>query len=160
MKNFTGNDFGIPEPRREAIADGLKKLLADTYTLYLKTQNFHWNVTGITFAQLHLLFETQYTELAQAIDVVAERIRALGFFAHASFREFQSLTSIKESTEIPNAREMIHQLVNDQEAVIKTARSVFGIAKVADDDVTLDLLISRMNVHEKTAWMLRSLLDE
>lgn len=160
MKDFTGIDIGISESKREKIAEGLARLLADSYTLYLKTQNFHWNVTGPTFQQLHSMFEGQYQEQALAVDTIAERIRALGVFTPGTFKEFLSLTSIEEPKEVPHAREMIHQLVLGQEVVIKTARAVFGIAEDAGDDVTLDLLIHRMNVHEKNAWMLRSLLAD
>lgn len=160
MKDFTGIDIGISESKREKIAEGLSRLLADSYTLYLKTQNFHWNVTGATFQQLHSMFEGQYQEQALAVDTIAERIRALGVFAPGTFREFLSLTSVAEPKEVPHAREMIHQLILGQEVVVKTARTVFAIAKESEDDVTLDLLIQRMNVHEKNAWMLRSLLAD
>jgi starvation-inducible DNA-binding protein len=152
-------DIGIPKAQRKAIADGLSRLLADEYTLYLKTHNFHWNVTGPMFSTLHLMFETQYTELALAVDQVAERIRALGFPAPGSYREFGRLSSIAEASGSPNARQMIRQLVDGQEAVARTAREVFPLAEAASDQPTADLLTQRMEVHEKAAWMLRSLLE-
>jgi starvation-inducible DNA-binding protein len=153
-------NFGIEEKDRQEIAQGLSKLLADTYTLYLKTHNFHWNVTGPMFQTLHLMFEQQYNELALAVDQIAERIRALGFFAPGSYREFSQLSSIKEEEEIPDAREMIRLMVEGQEKVIRTARSVFSVVDRVNDEPTADLLTQRMQVHEKTAWMLRSLLVE
>lgn len=153
-------DTGIPEADRKEIASGLGKLLADTYTLYLKTHNFHWNVTGSMFQTLHLMFEQQYTELALAVDLIAERIRALGLPAPATYSEFGRLTSIKEATGVPPAHDMIRQLVEGQEAVVKTARLVFPIADRGHDAATADLLTQRMQLHEKTAWMLRSLLDD
>ena len=149
---------GISEQDRGSIVDGLSRLLADTYTLYLKTHNFHWNVTGPMFQTLHLMFETQYTELAMAVDLIAERIRALGSFAPGSYTEFARLSSVKEADGIPAAQEMIEQLVRDQEAVVRTARSIFAVVDQAGDEPTADLLTQRMQVHEKTAWMLRSLL--
>jgi len=152
-------DIGIDEKAREQIGAGLSRVLADTYTLYLKTHNFHWNVTGPMFSTLHLMFETQYTELALAVDLIAERIRALGFPAPGSYRQFADLTSISEETTVPSAEEMIRQLVKDQEAVVRTARSIFPVVDEAHDEPTADLLTQRMQVHEKTAWMLRSLLD-
>jgi starvation-inducible DNA-binding protein len=153
-------DIGIEEKDREEIAQGLSKLLADTYTLYLKTHNFHWNVTGAMFQTLHLMFEQQYNELALAADQIAERIRALGFFAPGSYREFSRLSSIKEEDGVINAMEMIRLLVEGQEAVIRTARSIFPIVDRVNDQPTADLLTQRLQVHEKTAWMLRSLLVE
>jgi starvation-inducible DNA-binding protein len=153
-------NIGIAAPQREKIADGLSRLLADTYTLYLKTHNFHWNVTGPMFNTLHLMFEGQYNELALAVDLIAERIRALGLPAPGSYREFSKLTSIKESTGSPDANEMIRQLAEGQEAVVRTARSVFPDADGAHDEPTTDLLTQRMQVHEKNAWMLRSLLEK
>jgi starvation-inducible DNA-binding protein len=160
MKNeLTTIDIGIPTADRTKIAEGLSRLLADSYTLYLKTHNFHWNVTGPMFQTLHVMFETQYTELALAVDLIAERIRALGLPAPGTYHEFAKLTSIKEPTSIPNAREMILQLVAGQEAVVKTARSIFPVVETAHDEVTADLLTQRMQLHEKTAWMLRSLLE-
>ncbi|MCS4308991.1 starvation-inducible DNA-binding protein [Rheinheimera pacifica] len=151
-------NIGINEEQRKAIAGGLSVLLADTYTLYLKTHNYHWNVTGPMFQTLHTLFETQYNELALAVDDIAERIRALGEFAPGSYKEYAKLTSIKEADGIPTAEEMIKDLVKGQEAIAKTARSIVPVADEASDEVTLDLLTQRMTVHEKTAWMLRSLV--
>ena len=152
-------DIGIDTKDRERIAAGLSRLLADTYTLYLKTHNFHWNVTGPMFQTLHLMFETQYNELALAVDLIAERIRALGFPAPGTYREFGQLTSIRESEGVPTAKEMIGQLVEGQEAVVRTAREVFPVADEANDQPTADLLTQRMQLHEKNAWMLRSLLE-
>ncbi|HEU4597076.1 MAG TPA: Dps family protein [Pyrinomonadaceae bacterium] len=153
-------NIGIKESDRKEIADGLSRLLADTYTLYLKTHNYHWNVTGPMFQTLHLMFEQQYNELAPAVDLIAERIRALGFPAPATYKQFVALSSIKEEEGVPTADEMIRKLVEGQEAVVRTARSVFAIADDANDQPTADLLTERMQVHEKTAWMLRSLLAE
>jgi starvation-inducible DNA-binding protein len=153
-------NIGIDVKEREKIAHGLSRLLADTYTLYLKTHNFHWNVTGPMFNALHLMFETQYNELALAVDLVAERIRALGLPAPGSYREFSKMTSIRESEGSPDATEMIRQLVEGQETVVRTARSVFPDADAAHDEPTADLLTQRMQVHEKVAWMLRSLLEK
>jgi starvation-inducible DNA-binding protein len=152
-------EIGIAEADRKEIAEGLSKLLADTYTLYLKTHNFHWNVTGPMFQTLHLMFETQYTELAAAVDLIAERIRALGFPAPGAYADFAERTSIKEERRVPQAEQMIRQLVEGQEAVVRTARSIFPLAERANDEVTTDLLTERMQVHEKTAWMLRSLIS-
>ncbi|MNK72783.1 DNA protection during starvation protein [compost metagenome] len=152
-------DIGLSEAEREAIAQGLSRLLADTYTLYLKTHNFHWNVTGPMFQTLHLMFETQYNELALAVDLIAERIRSLGFPAPGTYAEFAHLSSIPETSGVPKAQEMIRLLVEGQEAVIRTARSVFPLADQASDEPTADLLTQRLQVHEKTAWMLRSLLE-
>ena len=151
-------DIGIPEQERKAIAEGLSKLLADSYTLYLKTHNYHWNVTGPMFNTLHLMFEQQYTELALAVDQVAERIRALGAPAPGSYKAYAALTSIEEETGTPDAEEMIRQLVKGQEAVVRTARAVFPVAEAARDEPTADLLTQRMQIHEKNAWMLRSLI--
>jgi starvation-inducible DNA-binding protein len=153
-------NIGIDAGQREKIAKGLSRLLADTYTLYLKTHNFHWNVTGPMFSTLHLMFETQYNELALAVDLIAERIRALGVQAPGSYREFGKLTSIAESDGTPDAQQMIRQLVEGQEAVVRTARSVFPDADAAHDEPTADLLTQRMQIHEKNAWMLRSLLEK
>jgi starvation-inducible DNA-binding protein len=153
-------DIGIDEKQREKIASGLSRLLADSYTLYLKTHNFHWNVTGPMFNTLHLMFETQYNDLALAVDLIAERIRALGVIAPGSYREFGKLTQIKENDGSPSAEEMIRQLVEGQETVVRTARSVFPDAEAANDEPTADLLTQRMQVHEKNAWMLRSLLEK
>ena len=152
-------NIGISEEEREAIAQGLSRLLADTYTLYLKTHNFHWNVTGPMFQTLHLMFETQYSELALAVDLIAERIRSLGFPAPGTYAEFARLSSIPETSGVPKAQDMIRLLVEGQEAVIRTARTVFPLADQASDEPTADLLTQRMQVHEKTAWMLRSLLE-
>ena len=152
-------DIGISESDRKAIAEGLSRVLADTYTLYLKTHNFHWNVTGPMFNTLHLMFEQQYTELALAVDLVAERIRALGFPAPGSYAQYAKLSSIKEETAVPDAAEMIRQLVAGQEAVVRTARKIFPRVDKAHDEPTADLLTQRMQAHEKNAWMLRSLLD-
>ena len=151
-------NIGIEEDQRKAIAHGLSVLLADTYTLYLKTHNYHWNVTGPMFQTLHTLFETQYNELALAVDEIAERIRALGEFAPGSYKEYAKLTNLKEADGIPSAEEMIKDLVKGQEAIAKTARSIVPVADGAADEVTLDLLTQRMTVHEKNAWMLRSLV--
>jgi starvation-inducible DNA-binding protein len=151
-------DIGIAEKDRKEIAEGLSKVLADTYTLYLKTHNFHWNVTGPMFQTLHLMFETHYNELALAVDLVAERIRALGFPAPGSYAEFGRLSSIPEEAAVPPAQEMIKKLVQGHETVVRTARSMWSAADKAQDQPTLDLLTQRMQVHEKTAWMLRSLL--
>ena len=151
-------DIGIATADREAIAAGLARLLADTYTLYLKTHNFHWNVTGPMFNALHLMFEQQYTELATAVDEIAERIRALGVAAPGSYAQFARLTSIAEETDVPSAEAMIAQLVIDQETVVRTAREVFPLADAANDEPTADLLTQRMQIHEKTAWMLRSMI--
>jgi starvation-inducible DNA-binding protein len=152
-------DIGIEEETRREIADGLSRLLADTYTLYLKTHNFHWNVTGPMFQTLHLMFEQQHNELALAVDAIAERIRSLGFRAPGSYAEFTRLSSIAEHEEAPRAEEMIRQLVLGQEAVVRTARAAFQPAEQAGDQPTMDLLTQRMQIHEKTAWMLRSLLE-
>ena len=151
-------DIGITEQDRAAIADGLSRLLADTYTLYLKTHNFHWNVTGPMFNTLHTMFETQYTELALAVDDIAERIRALGFPAPGTYAAYSKLSSIKEQEGIPAAEEMIKLLVEGQEAVVRTARGIFLLLEKVSDEPTADLLTQRMQIHEKTAWMLRSLL--
>lgn len=153
-------DIGINDKDRKAIADGLNHLLADTYTLYLMTHNFHWNVTGPMFNTLHLMFETQYTELALAVDLIAERIRALGFLAPGTYGEFSKLSSIKEIKGQPQAMQMIKHLVQGQESVVKTARSLFPIVEKASDEPTADLLTQRMQLHEKNAWMLRSLLEK
>ena len=152
-------NIGINEQDRQEIAQGLSKLLADTYTLYLKTHNFHWNVTGPMFQTLHLMFETQYTELALAVDVIAERIRSLGVYAPGTYRQFAALSSIKEEDGIPKAQDMIRLLVEGQEAVVRTARSLYASVEKANDEATADLLTQRIQLHEKTAWMLRSLLE-
>ena len=152
-------DIGISAKERKRIADGLAKVLADTYTLYLKTHNFHWNVTGPMFNTLHLMFEAQYNELALAVDLVAERIRALGFPAPGSYSAYAKLSSIEEAEGVPAAEDMIAQLVKGHEAVARTARGVFRAVEKASDQPTADLLTQRMQVHEKTAWMLRSMLE-
>jgi starvation-inducible DNA-binding protein len=152
-------DIGIRDEDRKTIADGLSRLLADTYTLYLKTHNFHWNVTGPMFQTLHLMFETQYNELALAVDQIAERIRALGYPAPGTYTEYSKLSSIKETSGVPKAEDMIRLLVEGQEAVVRTARSIFPSVDEVNDEPTADLLTQRMQVHEKTAWMLRSLLE-
>lgn len=152
-------DIGIPEDKRKNIAGGLSKLLADSYTLYLKTHNYHWNVTGPMFQTLHLMFETQYTELALAVDLIAERIRSLGFPAPGTYTEFAKLTSVKEKVGTVKAEDMIRDLIDGQETVVRTARSVFEAVEDAADEATADLLTQRMQLHEKTAWMLRSLLE-
>jgi starvation-inducible DNA-binding protein len=152
-------DIGIDAGHREQIATGLSRVLADTYTLYLKTHNFHWNVTGPMFQTLHLMFEQQYTELALAVDAIAERIRALGFPAPGTYRQFTALSSIKEEDGIPKAELMIRRLVEGHETVARTSREVFRVAAAANDQPTCDLLTQRLQIHEKTAWMLRSLLE-
>jgi starvation-inducible DNA-binding protein len=152
-------DTGISKKDRAAIAAGLSKLLADNYTLYLKTHNFHWNVTGPMFNTLHLMFETQYNELWMANDQIAERIRSLGYPAPGTYAEYVRLASIKETTGQPKAEEMVRLLVEGNEAVVRTARSIFPTVDKAADEPTADLLTQRMQIHEKNAWMLRSLLE-
>ncbi|HEU4523364.1 MAG TPA: Dps family protein [Thermoanaerobaculia bacterium] len=152
-------EIGISTDDRKKIAESLSRLLADTYTLYLKTHNFHWNVTGPMFNTLHLMFEQQYNELALAVDLIAERIRALGHPAPGSYREFARLSRVQEAEGTPGAEEMIRQLVEAQQTVVRTAREAFQIAEDANDQPTADLLTQRMQTHEKTAWMLRSLLE-
>jgi starvation-inducible DNA-binding protein len=151
-------NIGINEKERKQVCKGLSKLLADSYLLYLKTQNYHWNVTGKMFQPLHTLFKEQYGDLAEAIDEIAERIRALGKFAPGSFSSFSKVTSIIEENGIPSAEEMIHHLVVGNETVISTAREIIKLCEEADDDVTIDLMIERMQRHEKNAWMLRSMI--
>ena len=153
-------EIGINAQDRQTIADGLSRLLADSYTLYLKTHNYHWNVTGPQFNTLHTMFEDQYTELATAVDEIAERIRALGITAPGSYREFAELTSIEESGGGESAEEMIRQLVAGQEQVVRTAREAFPAADAANDEPTADLLTQRMQIHEKNAWMLRSMVEQ
>ena len=154
-------NIGISEKDRAAIAQGLSRLLADTYTLYLTTHNFHWNVTGPMFNTLHTMFMTQYTELWNAVDPVAERIRSLGHFAPGSYAQFGQLTSLPDApAEPPKATEMIRILVQGHEAVARTARSLFPLADKASDEPTADLLTQRLTVHEQAAWMLRSLLED
>jgi starvation-inducible DNA-binding protein len=156
--NVASVNIGISDKDRKRIVDGLSHLLADTYTLYLKTHNFHWNVTGPMFSTLHLMFEGQYNELALAVDQIAERIRALGYPAPGTYKAFAQLSSIPEAEGVPTAEEMIRQLVEGQEAVTRTARSIFPTVEAASDEPTADLLTQRMQLHEKNAWMLRSLL--
>jgi starvation-inducible DNA-binding protein len=151
-------NIGINETDRQDIAQGLARLLADSYTLYLKTHNYHWNVTGPQFNTLHQMFEQQYSELAVAVDEIAERIRALGEWAPGSYRAYAQLTSIEEEENVPDAEQMIKQLVKGQEAVVRTARTVIKAAAAANDEPTADLLTQRMQVHEKNAWMLRSMV--
>lgn len=153
-------DIGISESDRRKIADGLSALLADSYTLYLMTHNFHWNVTGPHFNSLHAMFMAQYTEQWNALDIIAERIRALGFPAPGTYREFVKLASIKEVEGVPKANDMIRHLVAAQEATARTARKLFPVVDAANDQPTADVLTQRIDIHEKTAWMLRSLLEE
>ncbi len=153
-------DIGINEANRSKLAGELSKLLADTYTLYLQTHNFHWNVTGPMFQTLHLMFEQQYNEMWMAADLIAERIRSLGYPAPGTYRAFSQLSSIEEIDGVPPAREMIRRLVDGHETVIRTARSIIPVANEAGDELTADLATQRLQVHEKTAWMLRSLLEE
>jgi len=152
-------DIGIEANKRQEIASGLSRVLADSYTLYLKTHNFHWNVTGPMFQTLHLMFEVQYNELALAVDLIAERIRALGHAAPATYKKFGELSAIKEEDGVPKAQDMIRLLVEGHETTDRTARQVFKAAESANDQPTCDLLTQRMQIHEKTAWMLRSLLE-
>lgn len=152
-------DIGISQKDRKKIADGLSRVLADTYTLYLKTHNFHWNVTGPMFETLHLMFERHYTELWTAVDVIAERIRALGVPAPGTYAELLALSSVKEQRGVPAAPAMIAALVEGHETVIRTARALVPLAEPANDQATLDLVTQRLQSHEKTAWMLRSLLE-
>lgn len=151
-------NIGIDAKNREQIANALSKVQADTYTLYLKTHNYHWNVTGPMFQTLHLMFEQQYNELWMAVDALAERIRALGFPAPGTYRQLAALTSIQDDEGVPKAEDMIRRLVEGHETAARTARSAFKLAEEVSDQPTCDLLTQRMQVHEKTAWMLRSLL--
>ena len=160
MKTNTPIDIGINEADRTEIAAGLSRLLADSYTLYLQTHNFHWNVTGPMFQTLHVMFETHYTELALAVDVIAERVRSLGMHAPGTYGDFVRLSSIKEIPGVPKAKEMIQLLVLGHEAVVRTARSIFPVVEKAGDEASADLLTQRIQLHEKTAWMLRSLLED
>jgi len=153
-------DIGISKKDREKIAAGLSRLLADSYTLYLMTHNFHWNVKGPMFNTLHLMFMGQYTEQWNALDLIAERIRSLDFAAPGTYKEFNKLASIKEVEGVPKAIDMIKLLVAAQEATARTARSLFPVVEKANDQPTMDLLTQRLEIHEKTAWMLRSLLEE
>jgi len=151
-------NIGIDGKDRRKIADGLSRLLADSYTLYLKTHNYHWNVEGPMFNTLHTLFETQYQELAAAVDEIAERIRALGVKAPGSYSEFAKFASVEEAKGGESAEEMLRQLVLGQEAVVRTAREIFPVVDKSHDEPTADLLTQRMQTHEKNAWMLRSML--
>lgn len=153
-------DIGIPEKDRKKIAVGLSKLLADSYTLYLMTHNFHWNVKGPQFNSLHAMFMAQYTEQWTALDIIAERIRALGYPAPGTYKEFVKLASIQEVEGVPKADDMVRHLVAAQEATARTARSLFPVVDAANDQPTADVLTQRIDVHEKTAWMLRSLLED
>ena len=153
-------DIGIQDTDRKAIADGLARVLADSYGLYLKTHNFHWNVTGPMFQTLHTMFMEQYTEQWNALDPIAERIRALGHPAPGSYRQFAKLSSIPEEEGVPKAEDMVRQLVAAQETVARTAREVFPLIERAGDQPSADLLTQRLQVHEKNAWMLRSLLEQ
>ncbi|MFP4693200.1 MAG: Dps family protein [Halothece sp.] len=157
--NQTPVNIGIEEDDRQAIAEGLSRLLADTYSLYLKTHYFHWNVTGSMFHSLHQMFEEEYVELAQAVDDIAERIRTLGAVAPGSYSQFAELSSVSETRDVPSAQEMVRLLVEANETVVRTARSVFQAAERANDEATADLVTERMGTHEKTAWMLRSMIE-
>ncbi|TQV73123.1 DNA starvation/stationary phase protection protein [Aliikangiella marina] len=152
-------DIGISTENRERVATNLKKLLADTYTLYLQTHNFHWNVTGRQFRELHLMFEEHYTELATAVDEIAERIRTLGVAAPGTYKAFAALSSIEEVDGVPEAKKMIEILTQSHEAVVRTSRQALKVAQDADDESSAALISDRMRIHEKTAWMLRALLD-
>lgn len=152
-------NIGIEDKDRKEIAEGLSRVLADSYTLYIKTHYYHWNVTGPMFQTLHNMFEEHYTELATAVDDIAERIRALGHFAPGTYTEFKELTSIPEDEKVPEAKTMIKNLVEGHEAVVRTSRKVMKDAGEVNDEGTLDILTQRISLHEKTAWMLRSLLD-
>jgi starvation-inducible DNA-binding protein len=151
---------GIAAGQRAAIVQELSKLLADTYVLYLKTHSFHWNVEGPMFQTLHQMFMEQYTETWNAVDLIAERIRSLGEYAPGTYREYARLTRIKETEGVPRAEEMVQLLIEGQEAVVRTAREALSVADAANDQPTLDLLTQRMQIHEKNAWMLRSLLKK
>ncbi len=152
-------DIGISEDHRQKISDGLSKTLADTYMLYLKTHNYHWNVTGPHFHSLHAMFEEQYTDLAAAVDDIAERIRALGFYAPGSFKKFSKLSQVKEEDEVPDAMTMVERLVHANEQVLQSAREVLPACEEGGDEATLDLLTQRLHVHSKVAWMLRSTIS-
>lgn len=151
-------DIGIKEKDRNSVADGLKHLLADSYTLYLQTHNFHWNVTGPQFRELHLMFEEHYTELAVAVDDIAERIRTLGVLAPGTYKAFAELSAIKEVDEIPSAKDMVKILTQGHEQVVKTCRDVLKLAQHANDESSSALVSDRMRIHEKTAWMLRAMV--
>ena len=158
--NIPAIDIGISAAERNKIVQGLSALLADSYTLYLMTHNFHWNVTGPQFNSLHLMFMAQYTEQWNALDLIAERIRALGHHAPGTYKEFVKLASIKEVEGVPKYTDMVRHLVAAQEATARTARQLFPVVDAANDQPTADLLTQRLEVHEKTAWMLRSLLED
>ncbi|GGZ06296.1 MULTISPECIES: Dps family protein [Shewanella] len=151
-------NIGINQADRVEIANGLNNLLADTYSLYLKTHSFHWNVTGPMFNTLHLMFETQYTELALAVDIIAERVRALGERALGSYSAYAKVTGIKEDNGVTDANQMLQELLEGQEVIIRRARALYPLVNQADDEATADLLTQRIQLHEKTAWMLRSML--
>ena len=153
-------DIGISDEHRKNIAEGLKSLLSDTYMLYLKTHGYRWNVTGPMFDTLHKMFMAQYTELWNAVDPIAERIRSLGFFAPGTYAEMSKLTNMKEDTEVPKAQAMINNVIIGHETVIRTARKIFDVAEEGEDQATMDLLTQRLDIHEKTAWMLRSLTEQ
>lgn len=159
VKKHSAVELGIPDNQRKNICEGLSMLLADSYMLYIKTHNYHWNVEGPMFNTLHVMFMEQYTELWNSLDLIAERIRALGEYAPGSYKEFAKLTSIEESEKVPKADKMILELLKGHETVTQTARSLYPLAEKGSDEVTMDLLTQRMQVHEKTAWMLRSLLS-
>lgn len=156
---MTNINIGINENDRINVANQLKKLLADSYTLYLQTHNFHWNVTGRQFRELHLMFEEHYTELATAVDEIAERIRTLGVAAPGTYKAFAELSSIEEVDGVPEARSMIEILTQSHETVVRTCRAALSVAQGADDESSAALISDRMRIHEKTAWMLRALLD-
>ncbi len=156
--NVPSINIGIDDEARAQIAQGLSRLLADSYTLYLKTHNYHWNVTGPRFRDLHLLFEEQYSELATAVDLIAERIRTLGLQAPGSYSAFAKLTQIQEEDSIPSAEQMLQNLIIAQETLVRTAREILPSAQAADDESSASLIADRMVVHEKSAWMLRSLI--
>jgi starvation-inducible DNA-binding protein len=158
MAKTSSIDIGISDAARKDIAQGLSRVLADTYTLYLKTHNYHWNVTGPQFNDLHAMFMTQYTELWNAIDLVAERIRSLGHFAPGTYKRFAELASIKEEDDVPAAMKMVENLLHGHETAARTCREALPASEEADDQPTIDLLTQRLQAHEKTAWMLRSLL--
>lgn len=152
-------NIGISDDHRKKIAEGLSRVLADSYMVYLKTHNYHWNVTGKLFHSLHGMFEEQYTELAEAIDKIAERIRSIGYRAPGTFREFAEITSVEEDTDQPEALEMVRRLAVDNETILRTAREVLPACEEAGDEATIDLITERLDVHSKTAWMLRSHLE-
>ncbi len=152
-------NIGITTKDRELIATGLKELLADSYTLYLQTHNFHWNVTGVHFRELHLMFEEHYTELATAVDDIAERIRTLGVVAPGTYKSFATLSNIQEVEDIPEAMEMVGILTQNHETIVRTCRKVLALANAGSDESTLALVSDRMRIHEKTAWMLRAILN-